>query len=123
MREWYNCYHFSKATTSVYNPFSIFQYLFTKERANYWFSSGTPTFLIDLLKEKNYNLSDLNHITASASSLNSFDIDHISIVTLLYQTGYLTLESYSDATDRYKLMYPNKEVEFSLGSHLQWASE
>lgn len=118
MKEWYNGYRFSRSEISVYNPFSVFFYLVKKECSNYWFESATPTFLVELLKRGVYSYEDLVEPTASVSELNKFDVNDIGLLPLLYQTGYLTLESYSERTLRYRLCYPNKEVEVSLGGHL-----
>jgi hypothetical protein len=118
MRDWYNGYKFSEDSVSVYNPYSLFYYLTKHKCFNYWFESATPTFLIELLKNGSYTFADLENIQASQSELNTFDLDSIGLITLLYQTGYLTIESYSPYTMKYQLRYPNKEVEFSLGTHL-----
>jgi len=119
MRDWYNGYHFSAdISVGVYNPFSIFEYLAKQECSNYWFESATPTFLIELLKKGSYTFEDLNNITASRTELNQFDLETVSLVSLMYQTGYLTIESYSENTHRYYLRYPNKEVTMSLADHL-----
>ena len=119
MREWYNGYRFSSDEATVYNPWSIFKYLELQRRSNYWFLSGTPTFLIEVLKQENsYSFSDLEKMSASEELLNTFDINTIPLVALLYQTGYLTIKSYTEATNSYELTYPNKEVEISLASHL-----
>lgn len=114
MREWYNGYRFSDAEIRVYNPWSILRYLSSKRRANYWFASGTPTFLVALLKaNSHYALSDLENISASEEDLDAFEIGYVSPVALLYQSGYLTIMGYDKVTGRYQLGYPNKEVESS----------
>jgi hypothetical protein len=119
MREWYNGYRFSRSETTVYNPWSIFNYLDSQFRANYWFESGTPTFLIQILKEgSSYSFADLESMEADKDLLDTFDVDTIPLLALLYQTGYITIKSYSEETGRYDLSYPNKEVELSLASHL-----
>ena len=88
------------------------------QKSEGWFESATPTFLIELLKKGSYTFEDLNNITASRTELNQFDLETISLVSLMYQTGYLTIESYSENTHRYYLRYPNKEVTMSLADHL-----
>jgi len=119
MREWYNGYRFSRDEVTVYNPWSIFNYLNSKFRANYWWESGTPTFLIQILKnESTYSFTDLESMQADKNLLDTFDVDSIPLVALLYQTGYITIKSYSAETGRYDLGYPNKEVELSLANHL-----
>jgi len=84
-----------------------------------WFESGTPTFLIQLLKhEKHYSFSDLENMSASRGLLDTFDVDTIPLMALFYQTGYVTIKSFAESTNRYELTYPNKEVELSLASYL-----
>jgi hypothetical protein len=118
MREWYNGYRFSESLISVYNPFSMFHYLYTQKCSNYWSNSATPTFLIDLLKKGTYSLENLNSATETATSLGSFNLDAIELAPLLFQTGYLTIQSYSELTHQYTLVCPNKEVKVSLGGPL-----
>ncbi len=116
LKEWYNGYNFLK--DNVYNPFDIL--LFIRNNFvydNYWFETGTPSFLIELIKKKNYHLPNLEKIILGGEILKSFDIDNIKIEVLLYQTGYLTIEKVLqsfDGTQNYKLCIPNKEVKLSL---------
>ncbi|KKQ32643.1 MAG: hypothetical protein US49_C0006G0094 [candidate division TM6 bacterium GW2011_GWF2_37_49] len=118
MRTWYNGYRFSKDNVKVFNPFSVLYYLHKQERANYWFESGTPTFLLDLIKKSPHTLENIDHIVASASTLQTFEIETLPLVTLLYQTGYLTIEEYYSEEAMYKLTYPNEEVRRSINSYL-----
>ncbi len=114
VRSWYNGY--SWLGEKVYNPFDILLYLDTKQFHPYWFETGTPSFLIQLLQEEKYHLPDLENIRATDRILDSFDIDSIHLETLLFQTGYLTIKTKEQLGDRniYLLAYPNKEVKISL---------
>ena len=119
LRKWYNGYSF--LGDKVYNPFDIL--LFISENhtyKNYWFSTGTPTFLIDLIKTQNYYLPELENREVTESMLESFDIDQLDIVAVLFQSGYLTIRStyIKHGMLRYRLGYPNLEVRTALSEHL-----
>ncbi len=113
---WYNGYNFLK--DDVYNPFDVL--LFIKNDFlydNYWFSTGTPTFLIKLIEKNNYHLPKLSNITIGKRLLDSFDIDNLDLEVILYQAGYLTIEKMLEKRRggiEYKLKIPNKEVQASL---------
>ncbi|TYT75009.1 ATP-binding protein [Desulfobotulus mexicanus] len=114
IKKWYNGYNFSGI--SVYNPFDILLFLDTKEFNNFWFETATPTFLIDILKEKKYLIPNLEKLYATEALLGSFDIDFIELETILFQTGYLTIkDSYNLGSRKmYELSFPNHEVKMSL---------
>ena len=114
VRNWYNGY--SWLGEKVYNPFDILLYLDTKIFQPYWFETGTPTFLIQLIQEKKYYLPNLENLKASELLLGSFEIERIPIETLLFQTGYLTITGTLEFEDQriFQLTYPNKEVKISL---------
>ncbi|MCD5405263.1 MAG: AAA family ATPase, partial [Desulfotomaculum sp.] len=114
MSKWYDGYWFLK--DKLYNPFDILQYLQNKTLKNYWFTSGTPSFLIKLLKEKRYYLPRFSNIVVDEELLNTFDIDEIKVETILFQTGYLTIKRVlkEDEITEYELTIPNKEVKISL---------
>ncbi len=115
---WYNGYRFSKATTYVYNPFSILYYLKNKDRANYWFTSGTPSFLVNLLKKDPSELSTMDKKVLNFDTLNgSFNLGKVPPLILLQQAGYLTIKDYNEQTNLYTLGFPNEEVQLSM-SHL-----
>lgn len=118
MRTWYNGYRFSDADIKVYNPFSILYYLKKKKFLNFWIESGTPFFLIKLLKKEFTFLENLETAELSRNSLGTFDIDQIPLVTLLFQTGYLTITDYDAATDKFTLGYPNLEVKESFNKYI-----
>ncbi len=116
LKVWYNGYNFLK--DDVYNPFDIL--LFIKNKflyKNYWFSTGTPTFLIKLIKENNYFLPNLSNLIVDEKLLDSFDIENLDLEVVLYQAGYLTIDELRitpfDSIE-YKLKLPNIEVKQSF---------
>ena len=112
LKENYDGYHFSEDDTpGIYNPFSILNALDKKKLGSYWFETGTPTNLVELLKKHNYNLSDLEKEEPTADELNSIDSDSTNPIPVIYQSGYLTIKGYDKEFSLYKLGYPNKEVE------------
>ncbi|MBM3886642.1 hypothetical protein FJ364_01815, partial [Candidatus Dependentiae bacterium] len=94
----------------VYNPFSILLALQNKKFQNYWFESGTPTFLINLIKQNNYPVMDFQAVKIAASQLVSFEIEKIKLDVLMQQTGYLTITGYDEESRNYSASYPNFEV-------------
>ena len=115
IRRWYNGYSWL-GPEKVYNPFDILL-LFDKRRfGNYWFETGTPTFLVETLLRRATPTPDLDRMTGSETLLSAFDVDEISTEALLFQTGYLTIAGEEDG--RYRLGYPNLEVRRSLGETL-----
>ena len=115
--QWYDGYRFSKTphATAMYNPFSVLLCLKNNEFSNYWFQSGTPTFLINLLKTKNYPIQELDNVKALEEELKQFDTDNLELKTLMFQTGYITIKHYDPESHIYTLGYPNKETINSLG--------
>ena len=104
----------------VYNPFDILR-LFRRGRfGNYWFETGTPTFLVETLLRKRLPTLALDRMTAGEALLSAFDVEHISMEALLFQTGYLTItgEEVRNGSPHYRLGYPNLEVRQSLGGVL-----
>ena len=120
LKVWYNGYNFLK--DDVYNPFDIL--LFIKKEflyKNYWFVTGTPTFLIKLIEQNNYFLPQLSNLTIGDEILDSFDIDNIQLEVILYQAGYLTIKSMEIDEDDdiiYHLKLPNREVKSSLNQFI-----
>lgn len=104
--------------TKVYNPYSILNFFVENKFKNYWFETGTPTFLIDMIKKNNYNLLNLEEVEEYI--FNSYDLKYADITALLFQTGYLTIkENYKFIDmDMYKLVTPNYEVKNSLMNYI-----
>ncbi|MFV9691063.1 MAG: ATP-binding protein [Desulfobacteria bacterium] len=117
-RTWYNGYNF--LGENVYNPYNVLLYLDNRVFKNYWFETGSPSFLLKLIQTRQYLVPQLEHIEISETLLSSFDIDQIEIETLLFQTGYLTVQSVRQQGARrlYRLAYPNLEVKMSLAESL-----
>ncbi len=115
---WYDGFRFSKECVSVYNPFSLLLLLDTQDFRNYWFESGTPTFLIKLIQEKQYDLRVMEELVVDELAFSSYEVGNLSVIPLLFQTGYLTIQSYDPETMLYKLYYPNYEVESAFSKYL-----
>lgn len=119
IRQWYNGYNW--LGTSVYNPFDLLLLFRSREFRPYWFETGTPTFLIKLLAQRQFFSPDLARLQSSLTLLSTFDVDHIEPEALLFQAGYLTVRQSSQPLPGqwvYTLGYPNREVESSLNAAL-----
>src|SRR5581483_11850359 len=120
LKKWYNGYRFTSDNITVYNPFSLHNCLTKKDVYNYWFSSGTPSFLMKFIKKNPLIASDIETIDGSffaQSNLESFTLDmyYQKYKTLLLQTGYLTFVSGYNPDERgYMIGYPNAEVRYSM---------
>jgi len=121
MRQWYNGYQFgrSEATQKVYNPVSLHLFLTHNQLSNYWFGTATPTFALELIKNQNYAVPNFEKELSIGLILEeSHEVDKIDLLTLLYQTGYLTISSFQEESLTYKLKFPNEEVSLSFYDHL-----
>jgi len=120
LQEWYNGYNF--LGESVYNPFDILLFIAKGFLfRNYWFATGTPTFLIKLLAQKPYNIAELENLVANETLIDSFDIEKLKIEPILFQSGYLTINKVEQREFgglKYYLRVPNKEVQISLNDIL-----
>ena len=115
LKQTYDGYLFIDGGEHVYNPFSLLNVFSDRMFFDYWFQSGTPTFLVQYLKKAHFYLPDLeNNVEIDLSSLNNFKVDVGSPIPILYQTGYLTLKSYNRRSGLYSLGYPNNEVKYGL---------
>ncbi len=104
-------YHFCVGSQGMYNPFSLLNTLKNRFFRDYWFETGTPSFLVYQLKKTEYPLENMTTEELSTDTLNSIDIMDQNPLPLLYQSGYLTLKSYDPEFDTYVLGFPNREVE------------
>jgi hypothetical protein len=124
MRRWYNGYNWTGE--AVYNPFDALLFFDSREFRPYWFETGTPTFLIDLLTERRAYLPQLGQGVASEALLSAFEVGDISTEALMFQAGYLTIDRVEDQFGErmYQLRYPNEEVQRSLNAALllAWGS-
>ena len=115
LKQTYDGYLFIDGGVHVYNPFSLLNVFSDRMFFDYWFQSGTPTFLVQYLKKAHFYLPDLeNNVEIDLSSLNNFKVDVGSPIPILYQAGYLTLKSYNRRSGLYSLGYPNNEVKYGL---------
>ncbi len=116
LKRMYDGYHFHQNGEGLYNPFSLINTLFKKEFGNYWFASGTPTFLLKKLKQCDFDAREFStdEISGKASVLQDYRDDNPNPIPLFYQTGYLTIKSYDKEYQEYHLGYPNDEVRYSF---------
>ncbi len=114
VRSWYNGYNWTGE--SVYNPFDLLLLFQKREFRSYWFETGTPTFLVDLLSQRHSFMPDFSQYLTSEALLSSFDVDDIATEALMFQAGYLTIRAVQrmGVQQRYIMGYPNREVESSL---------
>ena len=110
LKEEYDGYHFTYDTPGMYNPFSILWTLSERRYGSYWFETGTPTFLVELLQKADYNLEEMAGIEADTDMLGSIFNDD-NPIPVIYQSGYLTIKDYDREFGLYKLGFPNREVE------------
>jgi hypothetical protein len=118
IRRWYNGYNWTGA--AVYNPFDLLLLFQEREFRTWWFETGTPTFLVDLLMQRGFFTPSLARLRADEALLSAFDVDHLATEALLWQTGYLTFTGTRQlgARREYTLGYPNLEVESALNDSL-----
>ncbi len=110
----YDGYHFTPWSPDIFNPFSLLNSLQDRTLRNYWFESGTPTFLIEMLRKFNVVPSMLRRTTAMASDFDAPTENMKSIIPLLYQSGYLTIKDYNEISELYVLDIPNTEIRIGL---------
>ncbi len=111
LKDYYDGYHFSAKCPDIYNPFSLLSALDQQEFKDYWYETGTPTFVVKSLRQGKFNLEDLTLEGVPASALGGVNADDSDPIPVLYQSGYLTIRSYDERRQRYSLKYPNQEVE------------
>jgi hypothetical protein len=115
VRRWYNGYNF--LGEKVYNPFDILLFIDGGYKfKNYWFSTGTPTFLIKLIEQNNYFVPRLENIRVTENLIDSYNIEDIQLEPILFQTGYLSIKEveFTDFGAEYVLGFPNHEVRISF---------
>jgi hypothetical protein len=118
IRRWYDGFCFSKRCTPVYNPFSLLQLFDARDFRNHWFETGTPTFLVKLLRERGYDVQALENLRVDELTFSSYELEDLSPLPLLIQTGYLTIKGYDAESRLYQLSYPNYEVESAFVRYL-----
>jgi len=119
LKEYYNGYRFSKKPVTLYNPFGLLNHFDKQgEFAPYWYATGTPTFLIDLIKKHKIDILELGNLSFGMNQFQKFDIESMDVKVILYQTGYLTISDYDEEVNEYILNYPNLEVNSSFAQSL-----
>jgi hypothetical protein len=118
LKAWYNGYRFEEDAPTVYNPVSVMKCLAEQKFCNYWFETGTPTFLVDLLKQQPMELG--GDLSVPSSAFSTYEPEDLQVLPLLVQTGYLTITGSSSFGGRtvFQLGYPNSEVEQSFNEIL-----
>jgi len=115
LKKRYNGYHFSEKTEGIYNPFSLFRTFAEGKLRDYWFETGTPTFLVRMLKDLNYDIVSLEKdVKIPARAITEYSAGSVDPTPLLYQTGYLTINSYNERSNSYTLGFPNEEVKYGF---------
>lgn len=119
IKQWYNGYSWD-GENFVYNPFSILNMFTEKSFGNFWFATGTPTFLIESIKNQEIDITEFEYLPVNSFTFESHDIESMEIAALLFQTGYLTVKKIivESAGKTYELSYPNHEVKNSFLTHL-----
>ena len=110
LKKWYEGYHFHPNAEDTYNPFGLMKALDSKEFKDYWFETGTPTFLVKEMKRYNMKLSNLDKVECAENDLSEIDNFANNPIPLLYQSGYLTIKGYDKFFKTYILGMPNKEI-------------
>jgi len=119
LRRFYNGYRFTEAPLTVYNPFGLLNHFNSNGKfSDYWYGSATPSFLVDLLNLHKFDIRNSGTIHVGYNDFGKYDIDHMTLTPLLYQTGYLTITDYDDERRRFTLDYPNEEVYASFANSL-----
>ncbi len=114
LKQQYDGYRFAKKSPDIYNPFSLLKCFNQRDVTNYWFDSGTPSFLIQQMRKFQTDITTLEHIEASATSFDRPTEAMATALPLLYQSGYVTIKDYDRETDSFILAIPNKEVRTGL---------
>jgi hypothetical protein len=115
LKKRYDGYHFCEDAEGMYNPFSLLNTFSKKVFKSYWFETGTPTFLVQMLKNINYHIPNLeNDVVISAKSIVNYQAEYNNPIPLLYQSGYLTIKNYDREYNEYILGFPNEEVKYGF---------
>ena len=110
LAEMYDGYHFCEDTSGMYNPFSLLNTFDSLKFKEYWFETGTPSFLVEVMRQTDYDVTSLACEQADSTLLTDIDTAFHNPIPLLYQSGYLTIKDYDKTTGIYTLGFPNREV-------------
>jgi hypothetical protein len=116
LRAWYNGHRFTKQDLQVYNPLSLLNVFSEYDFKNFWFTTGTPSFLVSLIKERDYPIPNLENLQIPGETFSTYELENLQLEALLFQTGYLTIHGFDGIL--YQLGYPNQEVKSSFLSYL-----
>ena len=114
LKRQYDGYHFTWPSPDIFNPFSLLNALQDRALRSYWFESGTPTFLIEMMRKFNTSPTDLSRMEVMVSAFDAPTESMKSITPLLYQGGYITIKDYDRISDLYTLDIPNREIRVGL---------
>lgn len=114
----YDGYHFVEDSVGIYNPFSLLNTFDQMKFGDYWFETGTPTYLVELLKRSHYDLRRIVNVETDSDVLNSIDSTSKNPIPVIYQSGYLTIKGYDRRFKIYRLGFPNREVEEGFMKYL-----
>lgn len=118
LKRMYDGYHFDEGTPGIYNPFSLLNTFKSRKFGSYWFETGTPTYLVTLLRRHCYDLQEMARAEVTADVLNSIDAEATNPIPVIYQSGYLTIKNYKPEYGKYVLGFPNDEVEEGFVKYL-----
>jgi hypothetical protein len=119
LKKHYNGYHFAENTEGIYNPYSLLRTFEECRLRNFWFETGTPTFLARMIKTVDFNVKSLEKdVTIAPDGITDYRAENNDLVPLLYQTGYLTIKSYNEQDNSFSLGFPNEEVKYGFYKEL-----
>ena len=118
LKDFYDGYHFRQNSVGIYNPFSLLSTMASQVFSYYWFETGTPSFLVEILKKSRYNLNRLSKEEVTADVLGDISNMDVNPVPVIYQSGYITIKGYDKRFKNYLLGFPNKEVEEGFVNYL-----
>ena len=119
LRRMYDGYHFSEDSEGVYNPYSLLSAFARRRFRRFWFQTGTPTLLVNVLKASNLTLPDLSNLSVDEDTLIGVSPQKVNIISLFYQSGYLTIKGFDEESQQYRLGFPNEEVESGFLNFIQ----
>jgi hypothetical protein len=116
MKKRYDGYRFAKESEDIYNPFSLLNTFASLDFGSYWYQTGTPTFLVEMLKDIHFDIRKIgdNTVSATAEFLTDYRIDNKDPIPVLYQSGYLTIKGYDPLFNTFFLGFPNEEVKYGF---------
>ena len=118
LKKRYDGYHFSEVSDDIYNPYSLFSAFKNQKISNYWFETGTPTFLILMMRKFKYDITSMDDIESTDYAINRPTEAMTTMIPLLYQSGYLTIKNYDRESEIYTLSIPNQEVRIGYADGL-----